>query len=212
MKSEWRKIRESIIAPIKVIGYHKHDFFLWLVYVVFAGLLGVIINIVKRWIFDGEGFQKALTFDSQADCFYTFSLVICSSLIWPIFKSLTNKEQPEYCLIRTVLLTVLIFTDLFCAIFYAFSSINSHKWFLQVCNDWYSIDIPQLLFFIFALILSLYSFGLSYLPIHSEEFKVTDEHLKSENLNVEKLKNEFNETARKSSSSSESQNQESFKL
>lgn len=211
-KSEWKKLLDSLTAPIRVIGLHKHDFFLWFVYVMFAGLLGVIINVVKRWIFDGDGFHKALTFDSHAGSFYTFSLVICSSLIWPIFKSLTSKEQPEYCLIRTVLLTLLIFTDLFSAIFYAFSSINSHKWFWQICGEWYPLDIPQLFFFILAIVLSIYSFGITYLSRHVDKFPVTDEHLRSENENVEKLKNNMSFPSGMSSETSKSQNKLPFNL
>lgn len=210
-KSDWSKIKEGIKAPFLVIRHCKHDFFLWLVYVIFAGLLGVIINVVKRWIFDGDGFQKALTFDSQAGSFYTFSLVICSSLIWPMFKSLKDNDEPKYSMIRTVLLTLLIFTDLFCAVFYAFSNINPHKWFWQICDDWYPLDIPQFLFFIFALILSVYSFGIPYLPKHPE-YKVSDDHLKCENHRVEKLKSGLNSSEQTLSDTSQTENQEPFNI
>lgn len=186
--AETNKISKCLIAPYKVISHHKHDFFLWFVYVVLAGLLGVVINIVKRCIFDGNNFQEALKYDSQAGSFYTFSLVICASQIWPIFKSMTNKEQPTYSLIRTVLLTILIFMDLFCAIFYAFSSISPHKWHFQIFEKLYPIDLPQLLLFVFALALSVYSFGLTYLSIHPDEFKVSDNHLQNENNEVNKMK------------------------
>lgn len=190
-KSDLYKIWQSFCAPFKVMPYHKHDLCLWFIYVLFASLLGVVINVVKRCVFDGQNFQEALTYDSQAGSFYTFSLVICASLIWPIFKSITSKEKPEYSLIRTIVLTILIFTDLFCAIFYAFSSIHPHKCYLQICPDWHPLDILQLLFSLIAVALSFYSFGLTYLHEHTAEFRVTDDHLRNENKEVEKIKNDI---------------------
>lgn len=210
--SELNKIWLSIIAPFKVIGHHKHDFLLWFIYVVVAGLLGIIINVVKLWIFDGEGFQKSLTYDSQSGSFYTFSLVICASLIWPIFKSLTSKEQPEYFLIRTILLTILIFTDLFCAIFYAFSNINSHKCFFRLRDEWYPIDLPQLVFFLIAIMCSIYSFGLSYLPKHSDKYKVSDEHLKSENTSVGEIRRKLGNNTGSDSEFTDSETQKPIKI
>lgn len=184
---ECKQIWMSIWAPFAVPFYHKHDFCLWFTYVIFAGLLGVIINVVKRCVFDGIRFQDALVFDSQAGSFYMFSLVLCASLIWPIFKSLTHKEQPEYHLIKTILLTILIFTELFCAIFYSFSHIQTHKFFIQLKDDWNPLDVPQFIFFILALALSFYSFGLAYLQEHRDQFHLEDEHLTKENHNVGKI-------------------------
>lgn len=183
-----KKILDCLLAPFKVINHHKHDFFLWSVFVIFAGLLGVIINIIKRCVFDGAGFQEALANDTQAGSFYTFSLVICASLIWPIFKSITSKRQPEYSLIRTIFLTILMFSVLFSALFYALSSIAPHKWFIQVIGSCNTLDLPQCLFFVLAIVLSIYSFGLGYLPDHPNEYNVTDDHLTKENKDIRDTK------------------------
>lgn len=208
----WLKIWHSIISPFAVINSHKHDFVLWFIYIVFAGLLGVIINVVKLCAFDGECFQKALSIDSQAGSFYTFSLVICASLIWPIFKSLTNKEKPEYHLIQTILLSILIFSNLFCAIFYAFSNIHPHTWFWKINDDYYPLDIPQLVFFTMSIILSIYSFGLTYLPEHQNKYKVTDDHLRNENEWVESLKDRIGNHDTGTDSLTDPETQQTIKL
>ena len=212
LQKDLKKTWESLLGPFKLILHHKHDFFLWLMYIVIAGLVGVIINIVKLWIFDGKGFQEALLIDSKAGSFYTFSLVICASLIYPIFRSLTRKEQPEYSLIRTILLTLLIFTDLFCAIFYAFSNISTHKWFLQFGKESYPLDVPQLCFFIIAILLSIYAFGLEYLPLHAEEYHLSDDHLTNQNKNVEKLKEGIGSDKGNTPEVEKSQPQQPFRL
>lgn len=85
-----------ILAPLETLLFHKVELFLWFAFVIVAGLLGIIINIIKRWIFDGWDFFVALGPDSAAGSFYTFSLVMISSLIYPLFSRFIKSEKPEY--------------------------------------------------------------------------------------------------------------------
>ena len=114
----------AILAPLETLLFHKVELFLWFSFVIVAGLLGVIINIIKRWIFDGWDFFVALGPDSAAGSFYTFSLVMISSLIYPLFSRFIKSEKPEYRKIHIVFITILIFTLLFCGIYYSFSTLN----------------------------------------------------------------------------------------
>lgn len=178
----------AILAPLETLLFHKVELFLWFSFVIVAGLLGVIINIIKRWIFDGWDFFVALGPDSAAGSFYTFSLVMISSLIYPLFSRFIKSEKPEYRKIHIVFITILIFTLLFCGIYYSFSTLNQPiETYESLHNNDMRIDYLQLFFFVLVIIFSVYSFGLTLIGQHEEELHLSDDYLEKEQHQVKKL-------------------------
>lgn len=178
----------AILAPLETLLFHKIELFLWFSFVIVAGLLGVIINIIKRWIFDGWDFFVALGPDSTAGSFYTFSLVMISSLIYPLFSRFIKSEKPEYRKIHIVFITILIFTLLFCGIYYSFSTLNQPmEAYDRLHNKNMRIDYPQLFFFVLVIIFSVYSFGLTLIGQHEDELHLSDDYLEKEQHQVKKL-------------------------
>lgn len=178
----------AILAPLETLLFHKLELFLWFSFVIVAGLLGVIINIIKRWIFDGWDFFVALGPDSAAGSFYTFSLVIISSLIYPLFSRFIKSEKPEYRKIHIVFITILIFTLLFCGIYYSFSTLNQPmEAYDGLHNNEMDIDYSQLFFFVLVIIFSVYSFGLTLIGQHEDELHLSDDYLEKEQHQVKKL-------------------------
>lgn len=178
----------AILAPLETLLFHKLELFLWFSFVIVAGLLGVIINIIKRWIFDGWDFFVALGPDSAAGSFYTFSLVMISSLIYPLFSRFIKSEKPEYRKIHIVFITILIFTLLFCGIYYSFSTLNQPmEAYDGLHNNEMDIDYSQLFFFVLVIIFSVYSFGLTLIGQHEEELHLSDDYLENEQHQVKKL-------------------------
>lgn len=178
----------AILAPLETLLFHKLELFLWFSFVIVAGLLGVIINIIKRWIFDGWDFFVALGPDSAAGSFYTFSLVMISSLIYPLFSRFIKSEKPEYRKIHIVFITILIFTLLFCGIYYSFSTLNQPmEAYDGLHNKNMRIDYPQLFFFVLVIIFSVYSFGLTLIGQHEDELHLSDDYLEKEQHQVKKL-------------------------
>lgn len=178
----------AILAPLETLLFHKIELFLWFSFVIVAGLLGVIINIIKRWIFDGWDFFVALGPDSAAGSFYTFSLVMISSLIYPLFSRFIKSEKPEYRKIHIVFITILIFTLLFCGIYYSFSTLNQPmEAYDRLHNKNMRIDYPQLFFFVLVIIFSVYSFGLTLIGQHEDELHLSDDYLEKEQHQVKKL-------------------------
>lgn len=178
----------AILAPLETLLFHKIELFLWFSFVIVAGLLGVIINIIKRWIFDGWDFFVALGPDSAAGSFYTFSLVMISSLIYPLFSRFIKSEKPEYQKIHIVFITILIFTLLFCGIYYSFSTLNQPmEAYDRLHNKNMRIDYPQLFFFVLVIIFSVYSFGLTLIGQHEDELHLSDDYLEKEQHQVKKL-------------------------
>lgn len=178
----------AILAPLETLLFHKVELFLWVSFVIVAGLLGVIINIIKRWIFDGWDFFVALGPDSAAGSFYTFSLVMISSLIYPLFSRFIKSEKPEYRKIHIVFITILIFTLLFCGIYYSFSTLNQPIGaYERLHNNDMRIDYSQSFFFVLVIIFSVYSFGLTLIGQHEDELHLSDDYLEKEQHQVKKL-------------------------
>lgn len=178
----------AILAPLETLIFHKVELFLWFSFVIVAGLLGVIINIIKRWIFDGWDFFVALGPDSAAGSFYTFSLVMISSLIYPLFSRFIKSEKPEYRKIHIVFITILIFTLLFCGIYYSFSTLNQPIGaYERLHNNDMRIDYSQSFFFVLVIIFSVYSFGLTLIGQHEDELHLSDDYLEKEQHQVKKL-------------------------
>lgn len=178
----------AILAPLETLLFHKVELFLWFSFVIVAGLLGVIINIIKRWIFDGWDFFVALGPDSAAGSFYTFSLVMISSLIYPLFSRFIKSEKPEYRKIHIVFITILIFTLLFCGIYYSFSTLNQPIGaYERLHNNDMRIDYTQSFFFVLVIIFSVYSFGLTLIGQHEDELHLSDDYLEKEQHQVKKL-------------------------
>ena len=54
----------AILNPIYICKFHKVKTFLWFMFVIVAGQLGTIINIIQRTVFDNWPIGKALIPDS----------------------------------------------------------------------------------------------------------------------------------------------------
>lgn len=161
---------KAIIAPFCICSKHLVECFLWLMFTIIAGQLGTIINVVQRWVFGDWEFLPAFCPDSASGSFYTFALVMIASLIGPIFIRFVNKDKPEYRPITFVYVTILIFSLLFCGLYYSFATQNPvMPDFSQMHNDQISVDLKQLVFFVLAILFSWYSFGLSLMPKHESE-------------------------------------------
>lgn len=181
----------SILNPLYICSHHKVEFFLWIMFVIVAGQLGTIINIIQRVVFDGWNIQSAIIPDSISGNFYTFSLVLLASLLGPLFIEFIKKEQPHYRKIGVIFVTILIFTIILCAVFYSFATHN-------IINvDYANIkrinakpDIPQLFFYIIAILFSWYYFGYLLLGRHEPEIRLSDEYQNQEEQTKEKLTEE----------------------
>ena len=133
-------------GPIKVCAYHPGDAFIWFMFTLVASQLGTIIT------------------------FYTFALVMMSSLLGPLFLSIIGKEKPKYNRIRIGFVTILFFLLILAAIFSAFSiqKVGFYNEFASLSNADVVIDGWQLTFFIIAILVAIYAFGLNYLKDHPE--------------------------------------------
>lgn len=180
MKGHWySKIKSnfwrSVISPFCICWEYKVESFIWMMFVIVAGQLGTIINLIRRWGFGDWAFLPALGPDSASGSFYTFALVLIASLLASIFIRFIKKETPEYRNISAVYLTILIFSLVICAIFYSFATNDFESIdFSKLGNKDMSVDWKQLVFFILSIIFAWYSFGLTHLCFHEDSLHLDD--------------------------------------
>lgn len=180
----WR----AIIGPFETFRFHKLELFIWFAFVLVASLLGVVINLIKRVGFDGWEFAVALGPDSAAGSFYTFSIVMFSSLIYPLFSRFVKGEKPEFRKIYIAYITILMFTMLFCGVYYSFSTLNQPMVdYTNLHDSDMQLDVPQFIFFVLAFVFSAYSFGLTLIEEHDDSLRLSDDYLANENKQVKIL-------------------------
>lgn len=183
---------KGIIGPFVVCCKKPVEFFLWFMFVIVAGQLGTIINVVKRCLFDGQSLSVALCPDSMAGNFYTFSLVLLSSLLGPLFVRMFHKEQPEFRGVSIIFVTIQFFAILLCAVFFSFATQNvMFVDYKNLTSEMVVADVPQIMFFILAVTFACYSFGLQYLNEFSVFNSLDEDYRKKEDAEKKKMKAEM---------------------
>ena len=144
--------------------------------------------MIKRVCFYGFNICVSLVPDSAAGSFYTFSIVMFSSLIYPLFSRFISGDKPEYRRMHIAYITVLIFIMLFCGVYYSFSTLDQPMVdYSKLHKSDMELDCPQFFFFILALVFSVYSFGLTLIGQHEDVLHLSDDYLVKENKQVKEL-------------------------
>lgn len=167
------KIWNSFKKPWNIINKKPMSFFLFCLFTVFAGQMGIIINFIVRLSSGNFSLQESIYLDSISGSFYTFSIALIASALGPLFVNFVEKSPTEFRSIKITTISITIFILFFTGIFYSISTINPNS--LNIKS--FSIDWPQLILFIIAIIISLYSFNLLELENYKEEFSdINDEN------------------------------------
>lgn len=176
---------QAIKEPYKVLLKEKHrlSVFLWFLFTIFAAQIGTMVNLIKHVIFTEPTsanqdwwvlVQESLYMDSHSGSFYTFSIVLTASVLSPLFiKFIENGVHFKKLKVLTIVLS--IFTLFFGGIFYSFSTIDNRD-YSSLANTQFSIDRWQLAFFIIAIVIALYSYGLSRMDLDAESYPDLDDY------------------------------------
>ena len=159
----------ALFGPFLICFKYASEFFIWAMFILVAGQLGTIINIINRFFFQGWSFSEALYPDSATGNFYTYSLVLIASIVGPIFTRIKNDEKPLFSAISMVFSTILIFVMILCAVFYSNASIQIPVLdYFSFKGKVSSLDIKQFVFFLFAVVFAWYAYGFSLMIKHQE--------------------------------------------
>lgn len=181
---------KALIRPFQLCLRNKSKSSLWVIYILFGGLLGVVINLINRWICGDMSFQQALYVESMGGTFYTYAIVLISATIGPLFYNISESKVLHYPDIKSFTITICIFVMIFCAIFYSnlenklSTQVNVFKY------TTFSVDWSQVIFFLLAILLALYSFGIEYLDKdlkNNEDIDASAKYRKDEDKRIDKL-------------------------
>lgn len=152
--------------------------------------MGVVINLIFRWVLGNMSFQEAIYVESLNGTFYTYSIVLISAAIGPLFFNLSQSRVLHFSNIKSFTLTIGIFAMFFCAIFYSHCVKDISSQLVGGSAKEYRIDWWQLGFFILAIVFALYSLGLEYLdedPKNNKDIDTTASYIAREEETVENL-------------------------
>lgn len=180
------KTLEYYLGPFCIIRKHKMEFVLWMVFVILAGQLGTIINIVSRCIFGDMTISQSLLADSVSGNFYTFSLVLIASLVGSYFIRLLVPIQPEHRRLIVPYVALALMLMLFSAVFFSFQTRDYGVEWKSVEPEMIKVDICQVIFFVLSVIVAIYAFGLDRMYKH-KEYDEMAEYRDDENINVAAL-------------------------
>lgn len=182
----------TINVPFKTIKKHKVDFFLWFLFVILAGQLGTIINIICRVTYGDWSLLESLYVDSLYGNYFTFALVLMASILGPIFIRLINKNNGKrefrtIVILFTSFLFILIFLTGICLSVATQQNVQKPD---QITFK--PSDIIQIVLFFISIIMAIYYFGIEKMSDHEELEVYDDDYQKEENKNVDKLGKQVN--------------------
>jgi hypothetical protein len=163
--------------PFKVIRHHYLTFFIWVSFTLFGGLMGVIVNIMRNMWFikNPVSLSGAISLEMMNGTFYTYSIAIVAGVICGIFIFLSEakKDDLNFRGYQIVIVSVSIFIILFGGVFYALARGNSNNVDKNhvVGNGILYIDWQQIVVFVLAIVISVFSFCVVRMSEHKKEFK-----------------------------------------
>lgn len=132
-------------------------FSVWSAFTLIGGLLGTLFNLIQRCIIGKYTFQEALYIDSVSGSFYVFSIVLVSSVLAPIFLKFVTDKEIEFKKMKIGFVSVSIFVLIFGSVFY---TLFTSRYVVPIPSTRLSVDWWQLSFFVFSILIAIYSFGI----------------------------------------------------
>ncbi|KAA8597319.1 hypothetical protein AB4149_21160 [Vibrio cyclitrophicus] len=174
MKSK-RGSLSYVIDPFKVIKDNKLEFFIWFIFTIVAGQLGIIANVIIRYFSHSIPVSQSIYLDSAAGSFYTYSIAIAASALGPLFSNFIKNQKPEFSSLKVVSIIVVIFFLVLSGITYAAVQIKSLS--SVPLNLELVIDTPQFLIYVLAIFIGLYTYCL--LKIKKPDYEHLDDDYKT---------------------------------
>lgn len=171
MSSIFVRLKESFIyikKPLCKILDHKVDFFVWLMFTIVAGQIGIFANLILNVVGTGNGALHSIYMDSLNGSFYTFGIAAVTSSLGIIYSDSLKKGSRDFNQIKVVFSILVVFFLIFIAIVYASAQLpKSSK---DITSIVYSVDYIQLFVYLFSIFICIYCYGLMKLdPIKDRE-------------------------------------------
>lgn len=167
-----KKIFIRIVDPFTVIKHNKADFCIWFIFTIFAGQLGIILNIVIRKYSYNTSLSHSIYLDSITGSFYTFVIATVASMLGPLFINIVNSERLKFKILKVLATIVTIFTLFFTGVIYSVTQSKNNP---SLENIKIKIDSTQLAIYIFSIFVCIYAYSLIKLDDHQKKYGHLDD-------------------------------------
>ena len=186
MKNIW----QLSYKPLEVIKENRLIFFIWFLFTVLAGQIGVFSNFIIRVLNGNLTFSQSLYLDSINGSFYTYSIALLASVLGPLFVNLIENHPTKFKSIKIIAIITSIFTLYFAGVFYSSSSSKNFSNVLKELS--YRIDWWQLIFLIISIFIAIYSYSVLRLENNYDKYKELDDSFSNQDdEQVEELNKEI---------------------
>jgi len=165
---------KQVIEPLGVIKLEKKLFYIWLIFTVFAGQIGIITNVILRGKFNNNTILESIIIDSLNGNFYTYSIALFASTLGLLFVNFIERNPTKFKSFKVFLLIITIFSLFFTGIYYAASSIDTIE-SLKINFQTVKFDYPQFIFLLLSILFAIYTFSITRLDLNYEKFKHLDD-------------------------------------
>jgi hypothetical protein len=183
---------KRLLEPCLAIGENKKIFFLWFIFTILIGQIGVIINLILRTRGDVSiSAKESIFLDSSAGSFYTFSIALLASSLSPIFINFIESNPPKFKSIKIITIVIAFLTIFFAGIFYSSSFDLSD--YVNLTKKSISLDGWQLFFLLTSIIISIYAYSILRMEYNYPKYEHLDDTFSEKD---DKKVNELQEKSR----------------
>lgn len=170
MKEKFKRLLE----PCSAIGEKPKIFFLWFVFTIFIGQIGIFINLILRTRSGANiTITESLFLDSTAGSFYTFSIALLASSLSPIFINFIESHPPKFKSIKVITIVVAFLAIFFAGIFYS-SSFDLTE-YVNIAKENLILDGWQLFFLILSIFISIYAYSTIRMEYNYPKYEHLDD-------------------------------------
>jgi hypothetical protein len=158
----------------------KTKLFIWLIFTIIAGQLGIFINLIIAWC-NHIGWGNSIYYDSINGNFYIFSFALIASAIGLVYGNLDDEDKPGFKNIKIIVTILASFVVIFCCVLYTIVVMNRNKDLIIIKNTELQADWAQIIFYICAIAFSIFCFLLVKLDPNDERYSwlcKENEHIK----------------------------------
>ncbi|MBN3264810.1 hypothetical protein [Pectobacterium brasiliense] len=156
MSKDWQILKKSLSYPFDAIRKNKREFFIWIVFTVFCGQMGIIANIIIRYYSHSIPLDQSIYIEGSSGSFYTFSIALIASSLGPMFVTFFSSKL-EFKTIKIISIILLIILLQLSGIIYA--ATQSKDLILPNSND-LTFGLTQPIIYVISIVLVGYTFGV----------------------------------------------------
>ncbi|HHE6469880.1 TPA: hypothetical protein ACPFI9_002527 [Providencia rettgeri] len=182
MSEDWQIFKKSLSYPFSAIGENKREFFIWVVFTVIFGQMGIITNIIIRHYSYDISLYQSIYIEGSSGSFYTFSIALIASALGPMFATFFNSKL-KFKTIKIISIILLIVLLQLSGIIYSATQLKGIT--LPNHND-IEIGLTQPITYFISIALVGYTFGVLKLNATTHTDIDDESYIDKENATVVK--------------------------